>query len=496
MCPANEPLARNRRVGIWSAKYAIVAAGLLLIIGPQAAMGFSVGCIVFGVPPALCDHAFEVHQGITKEALSTVQFQANGTSVKFGTPQLAEINDANADVDRYQWAPFLHFDNESIFVGAQNLSLKQGELLNALQSSSAITVIQARALRALLGGSLHPLQDFYAHSNWVNVLPPLPDPTSAAILTKPLATTPCDHVVNLSSSFPFPDTVLQQVDGLQLITSGHAISPLPGAIAPSGKCAHGFPQGLLPGELVGNGINKDFPFRPFYDEARGAAVTATQTFVNRILADPLNNPDSVCMLMTDSPCPTSSGCTSPAGALIAQVGPIDFNGTNFITLGGGDFGTGPFSLAARVNWSGTGGNVQNIFRHSNFPVGGAGAGYWIRIAGGKLEFFIGETVGIPNAPRAAASTGFGAAAWHHVAGTKDLAGNMKLYVDGQIAATASITPTFDVNNTSPFTVGAWNDRFGPTEFFIGTISDIEVFGRTLSATEVQSLSDIASGQCP
>ncbi len=100
-----------------------------------------------------------------------------------------------------------------------------------------------------------------------------------------------------------------------------------------------------------------------------------------------------------------------------------------------NFGTGPFSLESWFKWDGKEG-VNNIIRKSDYPYSGSGAGYWLRIGGGNLEFFTGETTGIDGEPRGIISTPISEKVWHHIVATRDDSGNMKLYVDGQLEGTA------------------------------------------------------------
>ena len=62
---------------------------------------------------------------------------------------------------------------------------------------------------------------------------------------------------------------------------------------------------------------------------------------------------------------------------------------------------------------------------------------------------------------------------------------MSLYVDGKLKSTAQAA---GANTTSgaPFTLGAWLDRFGPTEFFPGMIDKVSVYNRALNAPEIRS----------
>lgn len=173
---------------------------------------------------------------------------------------------------------------------------------------------------------------------------------------------------------------------------------------------------------------------------------------------------------------------------------FNFNGSGaYIKIGNPanlNFGTGPFSLDAWFMWNGGGTSASNIIRKSNYPVSGNGAGYWLRAgtSEGKqiLEFFTGETVGNANQPRGRVAIPINSKVWYRVVATRDGSGAMKLYVNGELKGTAQAS---DANTTSgaPFTIGAWDDRFGAREFFSGLIEEVSVYDRALTSSEIQSM---------
>ncbi len=160
-----------------------------------------------------------------------------------------------------------------------------------------------------------------------------------------------------------------------------------------------------------------------------------------------------------------------------------FNGTSGrINMGNPEslnFGTtGPFTLGVWFNWDGGGESSSiNIIRKSNYPVEGPGAGYWLRIGRDSrlLEFFIGETVGLDgDYSRGIISTPIEPNTWYHAVATRDSDGTMKLYVNNRLAIRTTNAPGADTTSEAPFTIGAWDDRFGATEFFSGLISHVVV----------------------
>lgn len=154
-----------------------------------------------------------------------------------------------------------------------------------------------------------------------------------------------------------------------------------------------------------------------------------------------------------------------------------------------NFGTGAFSLDAWFMSDGGGWSTSNIIRKSDYPVSGNGAGYWLRIgtSQGKsiLEFFTGETVGYENQPRGRIATPINSNTWYRVVATRDSAGTMKLYVDGELKGTTK-APNANTTSNGQFTIGAWDDRFRAREFFSGSIEEVSVYPRALSSSEVQS----------
>jgi len=163
-----------------------------------------------------------------------------------------------------------------------------------------------------------------------------------------------------------------------------------------------------------------------------------------------------------------------------------------------NFGTGPFSLEAWFNWDGGGNSgALNIMRKSNYPVSGPGAGYWLRIGrdSNVIEFSVGATTGPDGQSVMTAPISSGV--WHHVVATKDSSGALKLYVDGKSEGTViRLASGAEATSEAPFTIGAWDDRFGITELFPGTIDESSVYNRALSASEVQNLFNAGSeGKC-
>nr|XP_040138321.1 von Willebrand factor A domain-containing protein 7 isoform X2 [Ictidomys tridecemlineatus] len=161
---------------------------------------------------------------------------------------LGEVSRANAAQDFLPTSrndPDLHFD-------AERLSQGRTRLMGALQE----TLVAARVLdhtlaRQRLGAALHALQDFYSHSNWVELGEQQPHPHllwprqelwSLAQVGNPT----CSNCEELSC----PGNLL----GFTLLTSGYFGTHPP---KPPGKCSHGGNFDQSSSQPPRGGINKD-----------------------------------------------------------------------------------------------------------------------------------------------------------------------------------------------------------------------------------------------
>ncbi|QDU37521.1 hypothetical protein Mal4_18350 [Maioricimonas rarisocia] len=75
--------------------------------------------------------------------------------------------------------------------------------------------------------------------------------------------------------------------------------------------------------------------------------------------------------------------------------------------------------------------------------------------------------------------------WHHVAAIRT-GSTIEMYVDGKLAAReeGDEIGEYDLDCGKPLRIGA-----GPNDFFKGRLSDVRVYGRALSATEIQTLAN-------
>jgi len=216
----------------------------------------------------------DVHTDITREALNLV----TASDVPDCTQHyrscedaIEEIARANVNVD----SPCLlggefcvheaHCDNELLAQCAKRI-FDEKEKLKEFIRQSPPDVGQARQS---LGKALHTLQDFYAHSNWVNDknhTKPHPELGVLALLAK-------GTVIELKEPTCQDGTVL--VNGLTKLLTGFWGSN------PAKKCIHGPPFELF--FMSSRGIHKDHPGRKLHVEARAVATLATTDYVRLVV---------------------------------------------------------------------------------------------------------------------------------------------------------------------------------------------------------------------
>ncbi len=212
------------------------------------------------------------HLGITREALSATQRVVGSETLKFSDRAVKQIRDANKATDclSCQANASFHFDDEAFAAGTGRLTQLKADVINKITASSP----DGASARQDLGGALHTLQDYYAHSNWVEL-------GNGGIDTR-LGRSVFNGLPLTVATCPTDAGTLGGA-GLSSLTSGWFKIPL--CDPPTGKCRHGISLPFLP-DPCPNGLNKDDATRPGYTTARQLAVDASKDFLNQILDDP------------------------------------------------------------------------------------------------------------------------------------------------------------------------------------------------------------------
>ncbi|HEX6100664.1 MAG TPA: VWA domain-containing protein [Thermoanaerobaculia bacterium] len=187
-----------------------------------------------------------IHENITESKLQGAGFSQKSANV---------VGDANWYTDIYeQTTSSAHFDDESLAQGSARLRGKIDSIIQNLANCQ-----KDEALKEM-GRALHTLQDFYAHSNWVNhwggvngSIYSMANPPSTLSCSPPTFG-PGGVTTGYFSLFGFlyPSPFITQC-----------------ATTPSNKCCH-------------KELNKDDAGRPFHGPARSSAEAATSEFAQRV----------------------------------------------------------------------------------------------------------------------------------------------------------------------------------------------------------------------
>ena len=282
------------------------------------------------------------HSGITSEAVKSINIKVIGESkaLKFSRQALYEISKANKEMDvKFDffpspefYVPCVHFDNEQF----HDASTRLIDLKERIISLITISPINGEKARYFLGAALHTLQDFYAHTNWIELgftdidtrlgAKVIPNPRQDMQTSEKLSKTESlkiyknyvedegaiGYAFYLKKVYP-PQTynykkqydndkkfhkIVQEIalafsdkpgkllpdfigtKNINYLTSGYFIGlgTVEPCTAPPGKTRHGVGFFGCP-----DGLNKDTPKRPGYKEARKLAVLASQDYINQIL---------------------------------------------------------------------------------------------------------------------------------------------------------------------------------------------------------------------
>jgi|GEM_PF-1511201 len=265
---------KNGNLSNWLSKKNCVLMALLFFctfIMPVFVFAFSAG-------------TQEGHGGITEEGVMKVTWpEKDGTEIHFSKRAIKQIIAGNTFVDDGMvygegefWTPEAHFDDELLFEGSQRLLNLMTRVILSLVD------LNGEDARKDLGRATHTLQDFYAHSNWVNFNPGPNhkdiNPDLGLKLISPLskeAATCIEEIIVDDKMISFSSLT---DEGTKSITTGYFSLT---QFLPKNKCAHGGP--LLSG-LYLSGINKDKSVCPFFREAKDLAIPATTDYINKVIA--------------------------------------------------------------------------------------------------------------------------------------------------------------------------------------------------------------------
>ncbi len=242
--------------------------------------GFATAVLALGVAFGVAHEAVAFkptaefgHVGIVRDALARISVpSSDGVSTyRFSERAILQVRDATAGVDEIVsdrgelTVPTAHCDDELLPECTQRIIDIKNAVIGLLSASTP----DGDGARRQVGRALHTLQDFFAHSNWINIS--AGDPGLGVNVISRLAATQdtCERGFSTLGSGTLAGF------GLTNTTTGYFSLVL---APPDGKCNHGL--GLDPG------IHKDEPSRTGHALARAAAVDATERLIRQILAAP------------------------------------------------------------------------------------------------------------------------------------------------------------------------------------------------------------------
>jgi hypothetical protein len=257
---------------MWKYRHALLRTAVAASAAGALIAGSASGAAAFA-PTRLKSLGANSHQSITEDSIRALdnEFFSIPRLTRPMEQAMGRIVAANEAVDDDQVQSALHFDGEN-FAGGQS---RVTGLFNSVITDLAAE--NAGQARTDLGGALHTIQDFYAHSNWIE---------SGHAGANPDLGRPGHTLGNLAAR----SEATCAADGGTLITTkltsgyyGGEDSAAPPGVA---KCRHGGILDSSPGG--GSGINKDLtlttfsPHAAMHAAAAAAARAATDQFIRDI----------------------------------------------------------------------------------------------------------------------------------------------------------------------------------------------------------------------
>jgi hypothetical protein len=260
------------------------------------------------------------HQSITEDSIKETEKEVFGitTQTKSMKKAMDDIASANAavDVDSF-FSSEHHFDAESFTAGQTLLISEFTSTVSALKNKNA------SAARTKFGQALHTIQDFYSHSDWVELGNTGPNPN----LGRPKQT--------ISNTSPSTEATCQNcgtgtagcADCTKNVITKHLTSGYFGILLsskPAGKCSHGGSGDATSSSAPTGGINKDTslcsssPHFALHTAAATVAKAATKQFLNDVKA--AVSPSEFKLLLGIGPTLTiSMDTTGSMGSIIDSV---------------------------------------------------------------------------------------------------------------------------------------------------------------------------------
>ncbi len=165
-------------------------------------------------------------------------------------------------------------------------------------------------------------------------------------------------------------------------------------------------------------------------------------------------------------------------------GAVDFDGAGDhinVGLGPAIVGTGGFTVSA---WVRSSANSNQVIVQQRSSAGYNGQYQLHLTAAGKVRFW---TFGGTYGPIAESSATINDGQWHHVVGVREDDGTTKIYIDGAVDGSKAGAP----RPLIPIDVYLGADMRGHSSFLIGSLDDVRIYNRALSAAELAGVGNRA-----
>ncbi|XP_076061129.1 uncharacterized protein LOC143036957 [Oratosquilla oratoria] len=242
--------------------------------------------------PPTGEPSFNIPTTASLEEIYQTYYGPRSSPVRFikAVNSIASANVLFDSMDQFRFDPRLHGDGEQLAALQQTLSQRHAQIATAVSSTQAYS-----AARSLLGESLHTIQDFYAHSTWVELgnhdvveglgLPGYDIGTIAN--SEEDVCSSCSQAQGTCQGNVIKGAGMSS--GFYTYNDTDAEDFLLSKPSKGGKCSHGgyFDTSALL-EAVG-GINKDTsspcfsPHHHLHSKAVELAIQATDTYLSQIL---------------------------------------------------------------------------------------------------------------------------------------------------------------------------------------------------------------------
>ncbi|KPL25159.1 MAG: hypothetical protein AMJ75_01785 [Phycisphaerae bacterium SM1_79] len=164
-------------------------------------------------------------------------------------------------------------------------------------------------------------------------------------------------------------------------------------------------------------------------------------------------------------------------------GALDFDGNDYVTMDSvaDDFTGNDVTMAAWIK-------TTTTSEGDWFSLNGTNGQYLLCILGGDIRFYEGGW-------RPAAGVTVNDGGWHHVVATREDM-HVKIYVDGVHRSSASHTSTVTLDPGDRWSIAQEWDGSTPSDFFTGTVDEVAMWDRALTAGETAYLYNDGKGNPP